>query len=146
MNGIIGMTQLLLDLDLPAAHTDHLQIIKGSADALLDLINDILDFSKIEAGKFELSPTNFELRKSIEATANLLKLHAAQKGVLLEVNFAPDVPDKLFGDSQRLGQVVTNLIANAIKFTNAEGKVSLDVSVDGLKGFKKIQNAFHFTS
>ena len=129
MNGIIGMTELTLDSDLTREQREHLSMVKTSADSLLHLINDILDFSKIEAGMLELDPTPFALRGSIGATAQLLGLRAHEKGLELICQIDPKVPDGLIGDAQRLRQILTNLVGNAIKFTE-RGEVTLRVEVE----------------
>jgi signal transduction histidine kinase/CheY-like chemotaxis protein/ligand-binding sensor domain-containing protein len=127
MNGIIGMTELALDADLPPTERGYLEMARSSAHSLLVIINDILDFSKIEAGQVELSPEEFELREAFAATTKSLAVQAHKKGLELVYDVAADVPDRLIGDAHRIGQVLVNLIGNAIKFT-AEGEVALRIS------------------
>ncbi len=129
MNGILGMTELTLDSELSPEHRDNLTAVKSSADSLLTIINDILDFSKIEAGKLELDPIEFSLRDSLEETVRALALRAYEKGLELVCGFAGDVPAAVVGDPTRLRQIATNLIANAVKFTD-HGEVTLDVSAE----------------
>jgi PAS domain S-box-containing protein len=129
MNGILGMTDLALATDLTAEQRDYLGMVKASAEALLDVINDILDFSKIEAGKLQLDPRPFSLADSLGDTLKSLGLRAQQKGLELACHIAPGVPDALVGDPGRLGQVITNLAGNAIKFTE-RGEIVVTVSVD----------------
>jgi PAS domain S-box-containing protein len=129
MNGILGMTELALATDLTAEQRDYLGMVKGSAENLLDVINDILDFSKIEAGKLQLDPRPFSLADSLGDTLKSLGLRAQQKGLELACHLAPGVPDALVGDPGRLGQVITNLVGNAIKFTE-HGEVVVTVAVD----------------
>ncbi|PQO25652.1 hypothetical protein C5Y96_22795 [Blastopirellula marina] len=129
MNGIIGMTELTLDTKLTSDQREYLEMVKDSADHLLDVINDILDFSKIEAGKLELSPYEFELRDHLDDTVGLLALKANSKGIELACHVLNSVPDLLIGDAGRLRQVVVNLLGNAIKFTS-EGEVIMRVEVD----------------
>ena len=128
MNGVLGVTELLLEAPHDAEQKQYLGMVKSSAEALLRIINDILDFSKIEAGKLDLSPHPFSLREMIGETVQMLALRAHSKGLELLWRVAPDVPDTLMADSERLRQVVLNLVGNAIKFTEA-GEVVVDVAL-----------------
>ena len=133
MNGIIGMTELLLNTTPTAEQRDYLNMVKQSADSLLRLLNDILDFSKIEAGKLDLEHQPFSLRGCIGQTVQTLGCHAGGKGLELLCHFAPELPDTLVGDAGRLGQIVVNLLGNAIKFTE-QGEVEIDVSQEATDG------------
>ena len=127
MNGIIGMTELALCSELTPEQKEHLQIVKASADSLLDIINDILDFSKIEAGKLDLDIIDFALRDHLEEVLAVLAVGAQRKGLQLTCDVAPEVPDSVTGDPTRLRQVLLNLLSNALKFTEA-GSVVLHVT------------------
>src|SRR2546430_1907702 len=128
MNAILGMTELVLDTPLSASQRQSLDTVRSAAGSLLGLINDLLDFSKIEAGKFELVPDDFQLRELLGDTMRALAVQAHRKGLELICDVHADVPDCLIGDSNRLRQVLVNIVGNATKFTEA-GKVALDVSV-----------------
>ncbi|QJW94947.1 response regulator [Frigoriglobus tundricola] len=118
MNGILGLTAQVLETDLKPDQRESLGLVASSADALLTVINDILDFSKIEAGKMELDPAPFALRDVVGDTLKTFAPKAHSKGLELVCDVAPDVPDGLVGDAGRLRQVLTNLVGNAIKFTD----------------------------
>jgi signal transduction histidine kinase/CheY-like chemotaxis protein len=126
INGILGMTELTLDSDLTREQRENLGMVKSSADSLLQMINDILDFSKIEARKLELDRAPFLLRDSLAATLKALGLRAGAKGLELVCEVSGDVPDGLIGDPLRLRQIITNLVGNAIKFTE-RGEVVMRV-------------------
>ncbi len=117
MNAVIGMTELTLDTELTLEQREYLTMVRDSGKSLLTLINDILDFSKIEAGKLDLDFTDFSLRVTINDMVRVLAVRAGQKGLQLTSQIPPDVPDALLGDPGRLRQVLSNLVDNAIKFT-----------------------------
>ncbi len=117
MNGILGMTELLLSSGLSDKQRRFVQSVYRSGESLLEIINDILDFSKIEAGKLELASIDFSLRAVVEDTLELLAPRAHEKGLELSFREEPGLPQVVRGDPLRLRQVLTNLVANAIKFT-----------------------------
>ncbi|MHC5023105.1 MAG: response regulator [Planctomycetota bacterium] len=129
MNGIVGMTDLMLDMRLTDEQREYLEMIRGSADTLLEVINDILDFSKIEAGRLELDISAFGLRDWLSDAINLQAVRAQKKGLELFAHVDPDVPDGVIGDPVRLRQILVNLLGNAVKFTD-EGEVVTRVSVE----------------
>ncbi len=126
MNGIIGMTGLVLDSNLTDEQREYLTVVKASADSLLRLLDDILDFAKIEARKLDLEPLEFRLRETLDNTLKTLAVRAHTKGLELAGHVAPGVPDRLIGDSARLRQILVNLLGNAIKFTEL-GEVIVEV-------------------
>ena len=117
LNGIVGMTVLLQDSELSPDQRDYLGTIQASSEALLGIINDILDFSKMEAGKLHFETLEFDLRSTVESTLELLADRAQSKHVELVSLINTDVPIRLRGDPGRLRQVITNILVNAIKFT-----------------------------
>jgi PAS domain S-box-containing protein len=128
MNGVIGMTGMLLETNLTAEQTEFAEIIRKSGENLLTIINEILDFSKIEAGKLDLEIINFDLRVTLEDTAEMLSLRAADVGLELICRIDPAVPSHIKGDPGRLRQIITNLAGNAIKFTRT-GEVIISASL-----------------
>ena len=140
MNGLIGMTDLVLASNLTQEQRRHLEVVKSSAQSLLRLLNDVLDYSKIEAGKLNLENKPLQLRQLVSDVVGLFGSAASKKAIVVHHRVAMDVPDLLLGDELRLRQVLSNLIGNAVKFTD-EGRIQLDVRVVHVE---KAQVMLHF--
>ena len=139
MNAIVGMTDILLREDVPENMREYLNNIKNSGDALLTIINDILDFSKIESGKLEIIEEKYEPMSMLHDLAMIFLNRIGDKPVELLYDITPDLPARMYGDSQRLRQIIINLVNNAIKFTES-GYVRLKVESKpvGLNGMKLV--------
>jgi len=133
MNGVIGMTEILMDTELSTEQTEYLNMVKGSADSLLQVINDILDFTKIDAGKLDLDPIEFKLRDTLVDAMKPLSVRAHRKGLELVTRVPTDVPDTLIGDPTRLRQILLNLAGNALKFTE-RGEVEVGAELEAREG------------
>ncbi len=129
MNSVIGMTDLALNTDLDDKQKNYIQKANIAAKNLLGIINDILDFSKIEAGKLDLSNTHFEIKDIISNTLHLISVAAHDKDLYTRVKLDKDVPKIYFADSLRLGQVLTNLASNAVKFSHTEGHITIAIAL-----------------
>ncbi len=141
MNAVIGMSDLLLQMDLKIEQRDYLETIRSSGNALLAIINDILDYSKIDGDKLKLEILPFDLAGCIEVSMDLVAAKAAEKGLELTYFQEDDVPTMLIGDEIRLRQILINLLGNAVKFTE-KGEVVLSVSSTPWQGDKVL---LHFT-
>ena len=141
LNGVIGMTELALDTELTEEQREYLDTVRLSASTLLNVINDILDFSKIESGKIDIEKVDFDLRECVETTLKTVVHLAEEKGLELLCDIAPEAPMTVRGDSTRLGQMILNLVGNAIKFT-IEGQVAVKVEVEPQTGEGTV---LHFT-
>src|SRR5262249_14150684 len=126
MNAIIGLSHLALRTALDAKQRDYVSKVHNAGTSLLGIINDILDFSKIEAGRLDIETTDFALDEVISSVTTLTGQNAHDKGLEFLVDVASDVPDALRGDPLRLGQVLTNLVNNAVKFTE-RGEIRLTI-------------------
>src|SRR5262249_38405112 len=129
MNGIIGLTNLTLDSDLTGEQRENLTMVQTSAESLMQIINDILDLSKIEAERMLIDPVAFDVRRWLEESTRPFAVRAQEKGLALTAAVADEVPAEVVGDSSRLSQVLTNLVGNAIKFTE-RGSVAVRIAVD----------------
>lgn len=129
MNAICGMADLLLDTPLNDQQDQYVRIFRNNSERLLNLINDILDLSKVEAGHLELESVSFDVAAVLEKTMDLLAPLADRKGLELIGDIEPDVPPELYGDPDRLQQVLVNLVGNAIKFTS-QGEVAVSIGKD----------------
>jgi signal transduction histidine kinase/DNA-binding NarL/FixJ family response regulator len=128
LNGIMGLVELLRDTKLDVEQRKFLEIIRGSSTALLTVINDILDFSKIEAGKMTLDRRAFDLRATVEQSVRLFTQRAAEKQLALNIQIDSALPDAVSGDPVRISQILTNLVGNAVKFTE-RGSVTMQIQV-----------------
>ena len=135
MNGIIGMSTLMMDTELNEEQRDYAETVLQSAEALLVLINDILDFSKIEANALRLQQENFDLREMLAEVMKLFAPQAKGKRIELICSVADDVPATVRGDCGRIRQILTNLVGNSVKFTE-RGEVVLQVTLGPIAGDK----------
>lgn len=133
MAGIMGMSDLLLESDLSPEQLDWALNVKNSSASLMEILNEILDQSKLEAGKFELDPDNFHLESLIQTNIQLFSPKIASKGLALNLNIEKSVPEGIYADKMRIGQILSNLISNALKFTES-GHISVKVSRDECAG------------
>src|SRR5690606_14584000 len=130
LNAVLGLTELLLDTELTPEQSHSLRLVQAAGESLLTLLNDILDLSKIEAEHLALEAIPFDLRYLLESTAGLLAVRVADRDIEMVVDVGSDVPHQLIGDPTRLRQVLSNLVGNALKFTE-RGEVALSAAVVG---------------
>lgn len=130
LNGILGMTELLLDTPLDDEQTEYLQLARSSARALMVIVDDLLDLARIEGGRMQIETHPFSLRQQLEVCLKPLMVEARNKGLTLTTTVQADVPDARLGDPVRFGQILTNIVGNAIKFTET-GQVQVHVSGAG---------------
>ncbi len=142
MNAIIGMTGLALSMELPSKLREYLTVVKASAHSLLGLVNDVLDFSKIEAGKMEIEKVPFDLDEILDNIADIFCEKTGEKGLELLFDVERDVPRLLIGDPIRISQLLTNLVSNAIKFTD-QGEVVVSCELAGQRDSGQVK--LHFS-
>ena len=143
MNGIMGMTSLLLDSNLTTEQKEYAELVLNSAESLLTILNDILDFSKIEAGKVEIDNSEFDLQKLVEEISDLFAVKVHEKDVELIVIYSKSVPRFIYGDQGKIRQILTNLINNAVKFTE-HGEIIVNINAaERIEG--KIKLRFNVT-
>lgn len=147
MNGIIGLTEILLDTNLSPEQKNYLDLLRKSAFSLLNMLNSVLDYSKYEAGKLKLENTVLNLYMIIEEIFRIFLPEIQNKNIELICDVEPDIPQELLGDSQRIKQVLVNLIGNAVKFTE-KGRITLSVKLDKVNisetGKKEKKVPLHF--
>jgi two-component system sensor histidine kinase/response regulator len=141
MNTVLGMTRLALQTELAPKQRNYLDKINASAQALIAIISDVLDFSKIEAGMLELEEAEYTLESVLESVSAVTAIRAEEKGLEIVWAVAQDMPNRLLGDSLRLGQVLINLVSNAIKFTH-EGEVVVSIAPGSKAGADAIMLDF----
>ncbi|MBO5514807.1 MAG: hypothetical protein J5963_01745, partial [Schwartzia sp.] len=133
INAIMGMNEMILREAIHPAIREYAENIRSASESLLGLVNDILDFSKIEAGKMEILPVEYEISSVLNDLVNMVKTRAEKKGLELHVEASPELPTLLFGDEIRIKQVATNILTNAVKYTE-KGSVTLRVSFEKAGG------------
>ena len=132
INAVIGMNEMILRESSESAIRQYAYDARSSANTLLGIVNDILDFSKIESGKMEIIPVEYEVKQLVTELVNMIQKRVEDKGLELQVNVDPELPSKLYGDDVRIKQIVTNLLTNAVKYTE-RGCVTLTINGHGQK-------------
>lgn len=139
INAIIGMNEVILNNSRDEKVLEYSQDIKNAAKTLLHLVNDVLDFSKIQAGKMEIVPVEYDTHELVRNVSNMIHMMVQSKSLEYEVNIGDDVPKRLFGDEIRIAQIITNLLTNAVKYTD-KGKVTLSIqTAKDARGMDAIQ-------
>jgi signal transduction histidine kinase/DNA-binding response OmpR family regulator len=138
MNGVVGMTNLVLETDLTEEQRQYLEMVNSSVGRLLSVVNQVLDYSKIESGKLDLNRGDFELKEGLDHDLYLLRLTAERKNLELSCSIAPNVPAYIHGDRDRLAQIISNLVSNGIKFTR-DGSVAINIENDGYDSDNNLQ-------
>ena len=128
LNGILGLTEIMLDTDLDSDQREYLGLLKSSSKALLELLNNLLDFSKIEENKETLSENKFDLKFLVTDIVNTFNAQAKSKRISVVLNICDNMPERLFGDEKKVRQILNNLLSNALKFT-FQGSISLSVKI-----------------
>ncbi len=136
INGIVGMSYLALQTNLTPKQRRYIERIENSSKSLLHIINDILDLSKIESGKLIIDKIDFDLRKMVNSSIDLIRFKAKEKGLKIKIKYSKNIPKKLYGDSLRISQILANLLSNAVKFTD-NGEITLFIT-------QKENNIFRF--
>jgi PAS domain S-box-containing protein len=144
MNGIIGMTELVLDSPVNEEQREYLELVKSSSESLLEMLNDILDLSKVEAGKLDLDPMEFSIVQKLDESLKPMKFRASQKHVPLTWHLGAGVPEILVGDPLRLRQILLNLVGNAIKFTE-HGSVTVNIDAEQYDSLSTVLLHFRVT-
>lgn len=124
LSGVIGMCKLMKDTDLTSEQQEYINSLNESADFLMNVINDVLDFSKLQAGQFTFEHNEFSLYDIVNRSVIILKNQAMQKGLEIHISISPHIPDRIYGDSARISQILVNLVGNAIKFTET-GRIDI---------------------
>ncbi|WP_378956500.1 response regulator [Pelosinus sp. sgz500959] len=141
MNGFLGMIQIMEMTELTQEQRGYMNIVRTSSDALLKLINDILDYTKIEIGKMKLEKIVFNFSKMVSDVVSLFKSSAIGKGLIMEVSIQKDVPDHFIGDPFRLRQILSNLMGNAVKFTN-KGRIDILIRMVEVRSNNEVKLEF----
>ncbi len=144
MSGVAGMLDLVLETEITGEQQFYLELVRTSADRLMVAVNEIIDFSRIETGELELDSVTFDIRESLDHNLYVLNQEAGNKGLELTCTINSDVPDCVYGDGERLVQIITNLVKNSIKYTE-RGSISIFISNNGYSKTKELLLKFEVT-